>query len=759
MRWREVLIAAVTLGLIQTRAQAQPGPFEGHRVVRVTPRTASDLLAVSSIATNIWSCEIGLGPLDVQVTPEQQAALESLGMSCELRVPNVQSLVDAEAAQIREAHLDRDAQWFSTYRNFTEINAKLDQLAAASGGLASTFLVGNTLEGRQVRGIRFTGPDRPGNPRNSRPAALFAGGIHAREWISPMTAMYLADRMLERYAIEPRISSLLDGVEIIVIPVQNADGYVYTWASPVNRNWRKNRRTNGNGTFGVDLNRNFGYQWGGLGAGTNPGDDTYRGIGPFSEPETQIFRDFVVANPRIRTHVDLHSYGQYLLTPWGYTGAPSPDALLFDRVTDEMATAIRGVHGKTYVNGQTYTLLYPAAGGSHDWTYGDRNIFGMTAELRDTGQFGFFLPASQIIPTAEEWFEAALIFANAAQAPLLLSTPDAELSQLRDGETANVRLLTRPGTTTVAASQPVLRWRIGSSGPFSSTPMTGGAPWTAPLSGPSCSGVIEWFFEAPGADGSVTRLPATAPDSVFRTTPFGSFDVFFDDMETDRGWTVGATDDDATSGQWQRADPVGTIAQPESDFSLTGTRCWVTGAAGGAPDANDIDGGRTTLTSPVIDARPPRGFIAQNSRVFCQVWFSTNTGSNPNADAMLVELSSDAGNTWTQASVVTQNVGTWWTYQLRIEDFRAPTDRMRFRFRPRDASGDSTVEAAIDDFALILDGCRTGDFTGDGGIDGDDVIAFFTAWDAGVIDADYTGDRSVDGDDAILFFSLWDLGR
>lgn len=758
MGWRSVLVAAAASGLIGQRAPAQTGPFEGHRVVRVTPRSASELLAVSSIATSIWSCNTGPGPLDLQVTPEQQAALEQLGLPCDVRIPNVQALVDAEAQQIRETHLDRDAAWFTTYRNLPEINAKLDQLAATSGGLATTFVVGNTLEGRQVRGIRFTGPDRPGNPRSARPAALFAGGIHAREWISPMTAMYLADTMLERRATDPRIADIFDQVEIIVIPVQNADGYAYTWASPVNRNWRKNRRNNGNGTFGVDLNRNFGYQWGGPGAGTNPVEETFRGAGPFSEPETQIFRDFVTANPRIRTHVDIHSYGQYLLTPWGYTASPPPDGSLFDRLTDEMAEKIRDVHGTTYANGQAYTLLYPASGASKDWTYGDRNILGMTAELRDTGQFGFLLPASQIIPTAEEWFEAALVLMDAARSPLLLSTPDAGLSQLRDGETANVRLLIRPGTTTPAGA-PTLRWRIGAAGPFSSTPMTGGAPWAAPLSGPACSGVLEWYFEAQGADGSVSTLPAGAPATVFTTTPLGSLTAFFDDMETDRGWSVGATDDDATAGQWQRADPIGTTAQPENDTSPTGIRCWVTGAAGGAPDANDIDGGRTTLTSPVINAIPPRGFHVWNTRVQCQLWFSTNTGANPNADAMLVELSSDAGATWTQAAVVTQNVGTWWTYGIRIENFRVPNDRMRFRFRPRDASGDSTVEAAVDDFAIVFDGCRTGDFTGDGGIDGDDVIAFFIAWDAGVNDADYTGDGAVDGDDAILFFSLWDSGR
>ncbi|MFZ4573638.1 MAG: M14 family zinc carboxypeptidase [Phycisphaerales bacterium] len=752
---RHVLIALAACGFIGYSSPAQTGPFEGHRVVRVAPRSASELLAVSSIATSVWSCSVGQGPIDVQVTPAQQAALEQLGLTCVVRVPDVQALVDDESQQIREAHLNRDAAWFTTYRNLAEINAKLDQLAAVSGGLATTFIVGNTLEGRQVRGIRFTGPDRPGNPRNARPAALFAGGIHAREWISPMTAMYLADTMLERRETDPRIADLFDHVEIIVIPVQNADGYAFTWASPVNRNWRKNRRNNGNGTFGVDLNRNFGYQWGGPGAGTNPIEETYRGTGPFSEPETQIFRDFVSANPRIRTHVDIHSYGQYLLTPWGYTAAPPPDAALFERLTDEMAAEIRSVHGSTYANGQAYSLLYPAAGASKDWTYGDRNILGMTAELRDTGQFGFLLPASQIIPTAEEWFEAALVLMDAARSPLLLSTPDAELSQLRDGQTANVRLLVRPGTTTLAATAPTLRWRIGAAGAFSSTPMTGGSPWTAPLSGPACSGELEWYFEATGADGSVAKLPAGAPATVFKTTPLGSLTPFFDDMETDRGWSVGATDDDATAGFWQRADPVGTIAQPDNDTTPTGVRCWVTGAA----DANDIDGGRTTLTSPVIDARPPRGFRVWNTRVQCQLWFSTNTGPNPNADAMLFELSFNAGANWTQAAVVTQSVGNWWTFGVRVEDFQAPTDRMRFRFRPRDASGDSTVEAAVDDFSIVLDGCRTGDFTGDAGIDGDDVIGFFVAWDAGLIQADYTGDGAVDGDDAILFFSLWDSGR
>src|SRR6185436_17289909 len=109
-------------------------------------------------------------------------------------------------------------------------------------------------------------PDLPGNPRSTRSSVLFNGCQHAREWASPMTAMYVADTMLGSYATDTRVHALLDKIEVIVIPIVNVDGYEYTWASSSNLLWRKNRRNNGNGSFGVDLNRNWGHQWGGEGA-------------------------------------------------------------------------------------------------------------------------------------------------------------------------------------------------------------------------------------------------------------------------------------------------------------------------------------------------------------------------------------------------------------------------------------------------------------------------------------------------------------
>ncbi|MFZ4573639.1 MAG: M14 family metallopeptidase [Phycisphaerales bacterium] len=745
--------------LAASSALAQVGPFEGHRVVRVSPRTPSELLAVSTIATNVWSCRTGLGPIDVQVTLQQQAALEQLGLSCEVRIENVQTLIDAEQAQIRAARLDRDASWFTTYKTLSEINAKLDELAATSDGLASTFVVGNSLEGRQVKGIRFTGPATPGNPRDSRPAAVYAGGIHAREWVSPMTTMYIADRMIEMYAAEPRIAELLEDVEIIVIPVQNVDGYEFTWANTNNRLWRKNRRPNANGTTGVDLNRNFGFGWGGEGASTDPGSDIYRGTSAFSEPETQIFRDFVIANPRLRAHIDFHSFSQLVLTPYGYTIDLPPDADLFADIGADMVSALTGVHGMTYVAGPTYTTIYPASGGAHDWSYGERNILGMTIELRDRGQTGFVLPADQILPTAEENFEAVFVLADTIRKPLLLSTPDDAIGSVAEGSTFAARVRIRPGTSTLAPGGASIHWRHGSSGSFNALPMTGVDTLSATLTGAVCGEQTQWYFEALAADGSVARLPEGAPATTFVALTLGSSTIFSDTMETDRGWSVGAPGDNATAGTWQRADPVGTAAQPEDDASEVGTICWVTGASGGAVGANDVDGGTTTLTSPLIDASGPRGFVVTGAELRCSIWYSNNAGASPNLDSMPVEISRDDGASWAQVALVSENRAAWWTLSVPFGETAPPTATTRVRFRARDLAPGSIVEAGVDDVRIVLHGCRTADFNGDSGIDGDDVIDYFAAWDSSHPHADYTGDGGVDGDDVIRFFALWDANR
>ena len=132
--------------------------------------------------------------------------------------------------------------------------------------------------------------------------------------------------------------------------------------------WRKNRRNNGDGTWGVDLNRNFGFQWGfdDLGSSRSPAALNYRGPAPFSEPETQHLRDFITSQDFVFV-VDYHSYSNLILWPWGFKTLLTPDNDIFTAVGDSIA-ALNG-----YTPGPIFSKIFPPANGnSLDWEYGEQ---------------------------------------------------------------------------------------------------------------------------------------------------------------------------------------------------------------------------------------------------------------------------------------------------------------------------------------------------------------------------------------------------
>lgn len=171
-----------------------------------------------------------------------------------------------------------------------------------------------------------------GNPNN--PAIWLDGGIHAREWISPAAVTYIVDQFAEDWESQP---AYVRNIDWYVLPVANPDGYEYTHTT--DRLWRKNRGGNGRGRCaGADLNRNFGYRWGGQGASQQPCSEIYAGRTAFSEPETlaqKLFMERTAAN--FRGFLTFHSYGQYILYPWGYDRVVPPDYKDLERVGREAA--------------------------------------------------------------------------------------------------------------------------------------------------------------------------------------------------------------------------------------------------------------------------------------------------------------------------------------------------------------------------------------------------------------------------------------
>jgi hypothetical protein len=255
--------------------------------------------------------------------------------------------------------------------------------------------VGLSLEGRLIRGVRITNPGA-----DDRPVVVVQGCQHAREWISVTSTVYAAEQFATA-AEGTALDLLLDQVELVVVPVANPDGYAYSW--DVERFWRKNRRDG----HGVDTNRNWSVAWGGQGASPEPEAENYRGTAPFSEPEPAAMRDFVEADPDVVALLDVHSYGQLVLYPWGYDVADSPEHELFASLATDMADRMTAVHDEPYMPLQS-AELYPASGNVADWAYGAHGIYAIALELRpgQEGETGFELLPAAIEPTGQEVVEA-----------------------------------------------------------------------------------------------------------------------------------------------------------------------------------------------------------------------------------------------------------------------------------------------------------------------------------------------------------------
>lgn len=508
-----LVLAPVPGGLAPARAE---GPYQDYRLVTVELRSAKDLLALSQVAEPL-ACTPGPGLTDFIVAPHAFEAFEALGLPFVVRENNVQALVDRDWAMNEAARRERGESFFAAYRTNTEIAAYLGQLAVldegplAPGHLVELFPVGTSIQGRSITGVRITTPTQPGQP--IKPIFLITATQHAREWAAASSAMWIADRLARLYGSDPIVTSLLDNVDFRIIPVVNPDGYNHTFPTTQggggSRLWRKNRRLNSGGSYGVDLNRNWSVGWGGSGSSGSQSSDTYRGTAAFSEPETASVRDYVLTLPNIKAHIDIHTYSQLVLSPWGYTTASPPRSNELNPLTAAQVAAISAKYGTSWIGGPASTTLYLASGVAPDWSFGNRGALAWTYELRDTGFYGFTLPPDQIIPAGEEAFEGIRVLAQHIQIRLRINVPSPPASIPANQETPfDVSITTENGYSLVPDSARLL-WRYAGADSFSAVPLTGGpTDFTATLPATSCNRQVEYSVVATADDGLVVRSPA-----------------------------------------------------------------------------------------------------------------------------------------------------------------------------------------------------------------------------------------------------------
>ncbi|XP_078001224.1 carboxypeptidase B-like [Glandiceps talaboti] len=386
--------------------------YNGYQVLRID--TDADKMAVLKELREIAELDFWEFPKDLMVSPEQQTwvkeILDTEDISYKVWIQDIQTLIDNQLTSKQGEDVSTD--FYSTYHSYDEINQWVRDKESENPELVQNFLFHVTsYEGRELRGLKISGEDSP-----DKPVVWFEGGIHAREWISPATVMYITDKLLEDYGKDREVTEFLDTYDLYVHPLMNPDGYEYTRGNESNaRMWRKTRSPNDNVNstcIGTDGNRNFEYEWGGNGSSSNPCSGSYRGIKANSENEvfaiSSYTLDLLEEGKTFALFIDFHSYSQLWLTPWSYTAnhPPSdPDFTEQMNMAGAACAATEAVHGKVYTYGPCGIILYEAAGNANDFGYGTLGaVYSYVIELRDDGEFGFLLPEDQIIPTGEETY-------------------------------------------------------------------------------------------------------------------------------------------------------------------------------------------------------------------------------------------------------------------------------------------------------------------------------------------------------------------
>ncbi|MDH4198144.1 MAG: M14 family metallopeptidase, partial [Candidatus Aminicenantes bacterium] len=249
------------------------------------------------------------------------------------------------------------------------------------------------------------------------PAFLVVGCHHAREWISVEVPLLFARHLLENYERSDEVRDVVDRGETWVVPLLNPDGLEYSIHAY--RYWRKNRRLNADGSFGIDLNRNYSYKWGfdDVGSSGIPASEVYRGTAPFSEPETDACQRFFRQHD-VRALVSYHSYSQIILYPWGYVDAPAEKEAELAELARKMSELIQPVNGRLYDYARAAAGLYTTNGDTTDWAYATSGIPAFTIELPpvDVLHGGFFNKETDILPIFRENLPALLFLARTAYA-------------------------------------------------------------------------------------------------------------------------------------------------------------------------------------------------------------------------------------------------------------------------------------------------------------------------------------------------------
>ncbi len=295
------------------------------------------------------------------------------------------------------------------YHTFDEMEQILQDIAEDYPDIASLYSIGKSYEGRDVWCLEIS--DNPGVDEEE-PGVFYMGLHHAREWPTLEICLYIADNLTSQYGTDPDITDVVNNRRLWLVPCVNPDGYHY--CHDLGNDWRKNRHYfpdfDIRGTWGVDLNRNYGGSsngdawgsWGSLGPGSashTPSSEVYCGPFALSELETQTIRDVFLEND-ICASISWHTFAELVMWPWGYsTNAKTPDDEYMAYVGTQIASQITNQNGNGNYTPTQSSGLYPTTGDTTDWAYG----YGHYVQGRPT--FSYTIEACSSFHPSESYLD------------------------------------------------------------------------------------------------------------------------------------------------------------------------------------------------------------------------------------------------------------------------------------------------------------------------------------------------------------------
>ncbi len=405
MKYRIVLLLLLSSQLLF----AQSGPYVKLRFT-VNNSQILQLLAKGFDPEGMYKVPSSNNTYEAELSQEEVALVKSISAKTEVIIPNLSQYYENRAVNdiAKNSSSIVPPPGFQLgsmggFLTYPQIINTLDSMRRRYPHLISAKKsIGNTLENNVMYVVKIS--DHPDKDEPSEKQVLYDAMHHAREPQAMMQMLYFMWYIMDRYEQKDPIAEyIINNRELYFIPIVNPDGYLYNGSIAPNGGgmWRKNRSMNADATRGVDLNRNYSYDWGYDDIGSSPfgNSNTFRGPTAFSEPETQNMRNFVNSK-NFKSNLSYHTYGGYLIYPFGakenyYT----PDSSMFRLYADSL-TKDNGYSAGTVFE----TLNYFANGGSCDWMYGDSahsKIFSFTPEVGFSTD-GFWPAPSRIIPLCEE---------------------------------------------------------------------------------------------------------------------------------------------------------------------------------------------------------------------------------------------------------------------------------------------------------------------------------------------------------------------